>query len=251
MNTTMSTPTAPLVIIPTYNEAENITGIVERLRDAVPHAHVLVVDDNSPDGTGDIVDALAAADPHHIHVLHRLVKDGLAGAYLAGFAWGLDRGYPVLVEMDADGSHRPEQLPAILEALNSNSAAMAQGSRWVPGGSVVNWPLSRKLLSKGGSFYARTMLGMTTRDLTGGFRAYTADILRAIRLDTVAAKGYSFQIDLARRVHLAGGLIVEVPITFADRTLGESKMSSFIIVEALAKVTGWGVDRLLHRSPLA
>lgn len=239
----------PLVIIPTYNEAENITGILDRLRAAVPHAHILVVDDNSPDGTGDIVDARAAADPHHIHVLHRLVKDGLAGAYLAGFAWGLDLGYPVLVEMDADGSHRPEQLPSILEALHSNHAAMSQGSRWVPGGSVINWPLSRKLLSKGGSFYARLMLGMKTRDLTGGFRAYTAQILQQIHLDTVATKGYSFQIDLARRVHAAGGTIVEVPITFADRTAGESKMSSFIIIEALAQVTRWGAQRLFGRRP--
>ena len=182
-----------LVVIPTYNERENIDMITSRLRAAVPDAHILIADDNSPDGTGQRADELAAADDH-IQVLHRLGKEGLGAAYLAGFAWGLERGYGVLVEHDADGSHQPEQLPLLLDALRD--ADMVKGSRWVPGGKIVNWPKSRQLISKSGSLWTRWMLGVPLKDATGGFNAFRADTLRGIKLDQIASAGYCFQIDL-------------------------------------------------------
>lgn len=226
-----------LVIIPTYNEAPNIESIIGRLRAAVPAAHVLVADDNSPDGTGVIADKLAAADDH-VHVMHRKGKEGLGAAYLAGFAWGLDEGYDVLVEMDADGSHQPEQLPLMLDALQS--ADMVKGSRYVKGGSVVNWPAYRKAISRGGSIYSRLVLGVPIHDMTGGFTAFRASALRMIGLDEVASAGYCFQIDLARRAHAKGLVIKEVPIEFVERELGESKMSQAIVLEALLRTTTWG-----------
>lgn len=228
-----------LVVIPTYNEAANIETIVSRLRAAVPDAHTLIADDNSPDGTGDIADRLVAADDH-VHVMHRKGKEGLGAAYLAGFHWGLDNGYDVIVEMDADGSHQPEQLPAILEALKT--ADMVKGSRYVPGGSVVNWPTSRLLLSRGGSLWTRWCTGMKVRDITGGFNAFRADTLRTIDLDEVASAGYSFQLDLAWRVARAGLTIAEVPIEFVEREFGESKMSRNIVTEALIRTTLWGAE---------
>ncbi len=227
-----------LVIIPTYNESGSLPGIVERLRAAVPQAHVLIADDNSPDGTGALADELASADDH-IFVLHRPGKAGLGAAYLAGFEWGLQRGYDVLVEMDADGSHRPEDLPRLLEAIDSR-ADVALGSRWVPGGSVVNWPLSRKVLSRGGSLYTRLALGIPTRDATGGFRAYRSEALRSLDLDSVTSNGYCFQIDLLWRALQRGFVVVEVPITFVEREIGSSKMHRGIVVEALTKVGQWG-----------
>ncbi|MGC4950587.1 polyprenol monophosphomannose synthase [Streptomyces sp. DT224] len=227
-----------LVIIPTYDEAENIKPIVNRVRAAVPEAHILVADDNSPDGTGKLADELAAADDH-VHVLHRKGKEGLGAAYLAGFRWGMDHGYGVLVEMDADGSHQPEELPRLLTALKG--ADLVLGSRWVPGGRVVNWPKSREFISRGGSTYSRLMLGLRTRDVTGGYRAFRADTLKGIGLDAVASQGYCFQVDLARRAVDAGFHVVEVPITFVDREIGDSKMSKDILVEALWRVTAWGV----------
>ncbi|MFK0103066.1 MULTISPECIES: polyprenol monophosphomannose synthase [unclassified Streptomyces] len=227
-----------LVIIPTYNEAENIKPIVSRVRAAVPEAHILVADDNSPDGTGKLADELAA-DDEHVHVLHRKGKEGLGAAYLAGFRWGMDHDYGVLVEMDADGSHQPEELPRLLTALKG--ADLVLGSRWVPGGRVVNWPKSREFISRGGSTYSRLMLGLRTRDVTGGYRAFRTETLKGIGLDAVASQGYCFQVDLARRAIEAGFHVVEVPITFVDREVGDSKMSKDILVEALWRVTAWGV----------
>ncbi len=231
-----------LVIIPTYNEAENIKTIVGRVRGAVPEAHVLIADDNSPDGTGKLADELAAADDH-VHVLHRKGKEGLGAAYLAGFRWGLERDYGVLIEMDADGSHQPEELPRLLTALKG--ADLVLGSRWVPGGRVVNWPKSREFLSRGGSTYSRLMLDVPIRDVTGGFRAFRRETLEGLGLGEVASQGYCFQVDLARRAVKAGYHVVEVPITFVERQLGDSKMSRDIVVEALWRVTSWGVgDRV-------
>jgi dolichol-phosphate mannosyltransferase len=227
-----------LVIIPTYNESENIERIVARVRSSVPDAHVLVADDNSPDGTGKQADALADADPH-VHVLHRLGKEGLGAAYLAGFSWGLDRGYEVLVEMDADGSHQPEQLPRLLDALAG--ADLVLGSRWVPGGSVVNWPKSREFLSRGGNLWTRIALGVPLKDITGGYRAFRRQTLLGLGLDNVASAGYCFQVDLAWRALKAGFTVVEVPITFVEREYGDSKMSQKIVLEALLLTTAWGV----------
>ena len=228
-----------LVIIPTYNESESLPGVIERLRRAVPDANVLIADDNSPDGTGRLADDLAAKDSH-IHVLHRAGKEGLGKAYLAGFAWGLERGYDVLVEMDADGSHRPEELPRLLAQMPS--ADVVLGSRWVPGGSVVNWPASRRLLSQGGSLYTRMALGIPTRDATGGYRAYRASALASLDLATVESNGYCFQIDLLWRALQRGLVVREVPITFVEREAGTSKMSNRIVREALLNVTRWGAS---------
>lgn len=240
----MTSPSYPfrvLVIIPTYNEAENITTIVSRLHAAQPHAHVLVVDDNSPDGTGDIADRLAAADEQdRIHVMHRTQKNGLGGAYIAGFHWGLDNGYEVLVEMDADGSHAPEQLHRLLDAIAAG-ADLVCGSRYVPGGSTVNWPKRREVLSRGGNLYSRLALGSDLRDITGGYRAFRRKVLETIDIDTVESQGYCFQVDLAWRTVRAGFDVREVPITFVERQVGESKMSGDIVREALVKVTIWGL----------
>jgi dolichol-phosphate mannosyltransferase len=231
-----------LVIIPTYNECENILRIVERLRTAVPEADVLIVDDNSPDGTGDMADELSVSDSS-VHAIHRLGKQGLGAAYIAGFGWGLDQGYDVLVEMYADGSHDPTQLPRLLERLRT--ADLVLGSRYVPGGTVVNWPKSREFLSRGGNLYVRTVLGLPLADATGGYRAFRADALRALDLTDVGSAGYVFQVDLANRVSGANLRIAEVPITFVEREFGVSKMNGNIVAEALWQVTRWGArDRL-------
>ena len=226
------------VIVPTYNERANIEPTVGRVRSAVPEADLLVVDDNSPDGTGEIADKLAAEDSH-VHVLHRDRKAGLGAAYIAGFHWALEEGYDVIVEMDADGSHRPEELPRLLDALAS--ADLVLGSRYVPGGTVLNWPKSRELLSRGGNTYARLMLGIKLKDATGGYRAYRAAALRKIALDEVESQGYCFQIDLAMRAIRAGLTVTEVPITFVERVHGTSKMSRAVVAEALWRVTVWGI----------
>lgn len=233
-----------LVIIPTYNESESLPGVIARVRESVPDADVLVADDNSPDGTGRLADELAASDPH-IHVLHRPGKEGLGRAYLAGFAWGLERGYDVLVEMDADGSHRPEELPRLLAQIPHSDVVL--GSRWVPGGSVVNWPLSRRVLSQGGSLYTRLALGIPTRDATGGYRAYRASALRELDLATVDSNGYCFQIDLLWRALQRGLVVREVPITFVEREAGTSKMSGRIVREALVNVARWGAGHRLRQ----
>lgn len=226
-----------LVVIPTYNEAENIESIIARLLTAVPTTDVLVVDDGSPDGTGDLADKLAADDPR-VHVLHRTAKAGLGAAYLAGFDWGLGRGYDLLVEMDADGSHQPEQLPALLARISD--ADLVIGARWIPGGSVVNWPKYRELLSRGANTYARMALGMPVHDSTAGFRVFRRRTLESIELAEVRSQGYCFQIDLTRRTLAAGLRVVEVPITFVERELGQSKMTGNIIQEAFVNVARWG-----------
>jgi len=227
-----------LVVVPTYNEAENVATVVARVRAAVPRADLLVVDDASPDGTGQIADTLADSDAA-VHVLHRSAKEGLGAAYLAGFAWGLEAGYDVLVEMDADGSHHPEQLPRLLGAL-AGGADLVLGSRWVDGGRVEDWPLHRLALSRGGNTYARLVLGVPIYDITGGYRAFRAAALRTLDLSSVASQGYCFQVDLAYRAVRAGLRVEEVPITFTEREQGVSKMSGAIVAEALLRVTQWG-----------
>jgi dolichol-phosphate mannosyltransferase len=239
-----------LVIIPTYNESENLERIVARLHAHNPGVHVLVADDNSPDGTGEIADKLAALD-QRVHVLHREGKQGLGAAYIAGFRWGLEAGYGILVEMDADGSHRPEDLPRLLDALRDQGADLVIGSRYVKGGAVVNWPKSREILSRGGNRYVRVAIGMKLRDATGGYRVFRRSALEGIRLEQVESAGYCFQVDMARRAVRAGFEVVEVPITFVERELGTSKMSRAIILEALWRSTVWGLrDRTARLSGL-
>ena len=242
-----------IVILPTYNERENIGSVVGRVRASTPEVDVLVVDDGSPDGTGEIADALAATDAS-VHVLHRAGKEGLGAAYRAGMSWALEAGYEAVVEMDADGSHRPEELPALLAALRAvpsgdgaDGADLVLGSRWVAGGGVVNWPAHRRLLSRGGSAYSRFCLGVRARDVTGGYRAFTADALRRIHFGDVDSQGYCFQIDMLRRAYDAGLAVVEVPITFVEREHGASKMTGGIVAEAMLRVTGWGIVGLPKR----
>lgn len=228
-----------LIVVPTYNEADNVGGIVERVSRAVPAAEILIADDNSPDGTGAVADRLAAADPR-VHVLHRPGKQGLGAAYVAGFCWARDHGYDAVVEMDADGSHAPEELPRLLDA--ARDADVVIGSRWLPGAHVVNWPWHRLMLSKVGNFYTKAALGMPVSDATGGFRVYRVPTLEKIDFESVLSQGYSFQVELAWRAHQAGFRAVEVPITFAERERGASKMSPTIIGEALWRVTMWGLQ---------
>jgi dolichol-phosphate mannosyltransferase len=228
-----------LVVIPTYNEAENIGIVVDRLRRAAPAVDVLIADDGSPDGTGEIADGLAAADAQ-IAVLHRAGKQGLGAAYVAGFAVARERDYDAVVEMDADGSHAPEELPLLLDALAD--AEVVLGSRWVRGGKVVNWPLHRLLLSRGGNLYTRLALGMPFKDATGGYRAYRLPVLDKIDVESVASEGYCFQVDLAWRAYRSGFRVAEIPITFAERERGASKMSSSIVREALWRVTVWSAQ---------
>jgi dolichol-phosphate mannosyltransferase len=234
-----------VVIIPTYNERENVEDIVGRLRAAVPEAHVLVADDNSPDGTGRIADRLAA-DDDHVEVMHRVAKEGLGAAYLAGFAWAIERDYDVIVEMDADGSHQPEQLHRLLTELRS--ADVVLGSRWVAGGSVVNWPRHRELISRGGSLYSRLALAVPLRDVTGGYRAFRTTALRKLDLATVQSQGYCFQVDLAWRAVQQGLTVREVPIEFVERVRGDSKMSQGIVAEAFWRVTVWGAKDKTERA---
>lgn len=236
----MNTVERVLVVIPTYNEADNIEPIVKRLRVSVPEAHALVVDDGSPDGTGDLADGLAAADDH-VHVMHRTAKNGLGAAYIAGFRWALENGYEAVVEMDADGSHAPEELPRLLSALHD--ADLVLGSRWVAGGEVRNWPRSRFLISRCGNLYTRIALGLPFKDATGGYRVYRAPVLEKLSLDSVSSQGYCFQVDLVWRSWRSGFRVVEVPITFTERERGQSKMGSKIVVEALWRVTWWGLTQ--------
>ena len=236
-----------LVIIPTFNERENLPLILQRLHQARPDVHVLIVDDSSPDGTGQLADDLASADPERIHVMHRTTKDGLGAAYLAGFAWGLSRGYSTLVEMDADGSHAPEQLHRLLDAVDAG-ADLAIGSRYVDGGTVRNWPWRRIALSKVANTYSRLLLGIGVHDITAGYRAYRREVLEKLDLDGVDSKGYCFQIDLTWRTVSNGFVVVEVPIMFTERELGVSKMSGSNIREALVKVAQWGISGRLARN---
>jgi len=234
-----------LVVIPTLNELDNLPTILDRLHAAVPAAHVLVVDDASPDGTGRLADERAAADSR-VHVLHRAGKAGLGAAYVAGFRWALERDYDAVVEMDADGSHAPEQLPDLLAGLDR--ADVVLGSRWVAGGSVVDWPKRRELLSRGGNAYTRLLLRVPVRDATGGYRVYSRRVLQALDLDSVASQGYCFQVDLLWRALQAGFTVTEVPIRFVERVAGASKMSGAIVREALWRVTVWGVADRARRS---
>lgn len=231
-------PGRMVVIVPTYNEALNLEGIVGRLLRTVPAADVMVVDDASPDGTGDLADRLAAADPR-VSVVHRAGKAGLGAAYLAGFAVALDRGYAVVGEMDADGSHQPEQLPLLIDALAD--ADLVIGSRWIPGGSVVNWSRFRMALSVGGNLYARALLGIPVHDVTAGFRLFRAATLERIGLEAVESVGYCFQTDLTLRTVRAGLRVREVPIEFRERERGESKMDRAVAVESLRRITLWGL----------
>jgi dolichol-phosphate mannosyltransferase len=233
-----------VMIIPTYNEADNLVWIVDRLLAAAPGTDVLVVDDGSPDGTGRLADAIAAKEPR-VSVLHRTEKAGLGAAYLHGFDVALERGYDVVGEMDADGSHQPEQLHRLVDALAD--ADLVIGSRWVPGGSVVNWSLFRKALSVGGNLYARLLLGVPVRDLTAGFRLFRAGTLRTIDLHDVESVGYCFQADLALRTTRAGLRVREVPIDFLERERGESKMDREVAVESLRRITRWGVEERRRR----
>lgn len=241
----MTEPTGPvLVVIPTYNERDNLGPVLSRLHTAVPEADVLVVDDGSPDGTGALADEMAAKDDR-IRVLHRREKAGLGAAYLAGFATAMSGKHQVVVEMDADGSHAPEDLPALLSALAD--ADLVLGSRYVPGGEVVNWPLHRQWLSRGGNLYSRLALGVPIRDITGGYRVFRRQVLEELDLQEVSSQGYCFQVDMAWRAVQAGFRVHEVPITFTERERGTSKMSGGIVAEALWRVTRWGAARLLRR----
>jgi dolichol-phosphate mannosyltransferase len=226
------------MVVPTYNEADNVAWLVGRVLAAVPTADVLVVDDGSPDGTGAIAEELAAADPR-VSVLHRAAKEGLGKAYLAGFRWALERDYDVIGEIDADGSHQPEQLPELLAALDH--ADLVIGSRWVPGGSVTNWAPSRELLSRGGNLYTRLLLGMPVHDATAGYRLFRRTTLERIDLDGVSSMGYVFQADLAFRTIRAGLRVVEVPIEFVERERGDSKMTRTVATESLRRITRWGL----------
>jgi dolichol-phosphate mannosyltransferase len=238
---------AVLVVIPTYDEVGNLAAVLDRLHAAVPTAHALVVDDNSPDGTGELADARAAAD-ERVHVLHRTQKAGLGPAYVAGFSWAAEHGYGVVVEMDADGSHPPERLPALLAALEE--ADLVLGSRYVPGGSVVDWPPHRLALSRAGNLYTRWALRLPLADATGGFRAARMELVSTLPFAEVASQGYCFQVDWAWRAVRGGARVVEVPIAFSERTVGRSKMSGSIVGEALARVTLWGIqDRLADWLP--
>lgn len=240
---TASTPLRrALVVVPTYNEVESLPVTVSRLL-AASDAEVLVVDDNSPDGTGAVADELARHE--RVNVLHRTGKEGLGRAYLAGFSWGLERGYPVLIEMDADGSHPPEELDRMRALLDSDpDVGLVIGSRWITGGSVVDWPARREWLSRGANTYARLALGIPIRDITAGFRVYRSEALTpVVRRGDVDSRGYCFQIDMTIRTHDAGWRILESPIQFRDRQAGASKMSAAIVVEAMTRLTGWAIGR--------
>jgi dolichol-phosphate mannosyltransferase len=228
-----------LVVMPTFNEAGNVGPLTERIRRAAPAVDVLIADDNSPDGTGAVADRLATGDDH-VHVLHRPGKQGLGAAYAAGFGWAREHGYDAVVEMDADGSHRPEDLPRLLDA--AARADVVIGSRWAPGGRAVGLPWRRRVLSRAGNMYARWALGMPVRDATGGYRVYRMPALERIDVPSVSSQGFAFQVELSRRAQRTGCRIAEVPITFAERQRGSSKMSFLIIAEALLRITAWAVQ---------
>lgn len=246
-----------LVIVPTYNEKENISSLLSRVRSAASQCHILVVDDASPDGTGDIVEDLRR-DDDHLHILHRTKKDGLGAAYREAMAWALTQNYEYIVQMDADGSHLPEQLPSLLDAVQKTHNAKTRlknspqykgadvviGSRWITGGSIVNWPFHRIVISRAGSFYARIMLGLPFSDITGGYRIFTASALKLISFQDVESQGYCFQIDMLKRAYQAGLQVAESPITFIEREYGVSKMSGRIIIEAMFRTTLWGAQRI-------
>jgi dolichol-phosphate mannosyltransferase len=234
-----------LVVIPTYNEIDSIEQVIARVLEADGRAEVLVVDDSSPDGTGDLVDKLAAGEPR-LHLLRRGGKQGLGAAYRAGFAWGMERGYDALVEMDADLSHPPQRLPVLLDGLGQ--ADLVIGSRYVRGGATVNWSPLRKLISRGGNLYVQLALGLPVQDATAGYRAYRREVLEALPVSAVASNGYCFQVEMAHRTWQEGFRVIEVPITFTERASGVSKMSQRIVLEALLRVAAWAVTGGRHRT---
>lgn len=229
-----------LIIVPTYNERENLPELVSQIFGEVPHAHILVVDDNSPDGTGALADSLAAADAR-VHVMHRAGKLGLGTAYIGGFKWALKRDYERVFEMDADFSHQPKYLPTFLE--RAEEADLVLGCRYMKGGGTEDWTFMRRMISKGGNLYARVVMGLRFKDLTGGFKCFRREVLETLDLDAVKSKGYAFQIELTYRAHLAGFKIAEVPIIFPDRKLGQSKMSGRIVREAMLNVVKLRFDK--------
>ena len=231
------------VLVPTYQELHTLASIVHRIFEHNPDVHVLVIDDNSPDGTGKLADQLKAKYAN-LEVLHRKSKNGLGAAYIDGFNNSIND-FDVLVEMDADGSHDPQDLVTILKEIPNYDCVL--GSRWVPGGKVVNWPKSREILSRGGNSYARLMLGIDIADATGGFRAYKTSTLKELDLSEIDSQGYCFQVDMVRRLLKKGFKIKEVPITFTERTIGTSKMSRNIVLEAFLKIGIWGLQRLFSR----
>jgi dolichol-phosphate mannosyltransferase len=231
-----------LVIVPTFNERESLTSVLTAIRDAQPGIHVLVVDDNSPDGTGQLADEFALAHPD-VHVIHRTSKDGLGPAYLAGFRWAFDRHYDWVVEIDADGSHNPRDIPTLLGVARGVTADLVLGSRWVTGGRVDGWSMVRQLVSRAGNAFARFALKSRVRDMTAGFRVLRVETLRELHLETIASSGYCFQIEITDRIDERGGTIIEHPITFIERARGKSKMHLGIVLEALVRITGWGVGR--------
>lgn len=233
-----------LIVMPTYNEVANLKPTLSGIFAQTPEVEVLVVDDNSPDGTGRLAQFMAGGEPR-LHVMHRTAKNGLGPAYLAGFEWALERGYDLICEMDMDGSHRPEDFRRMLDvAVMNPDVDLVIGSRRVPGGATVNWPWLRDMISRGGSWYARTMLGLPVHDMTAGFRIYRASMLASLGLERVQANGYVFQVDMTRRVAAVGGVIREVPIVFVERVRGNSKMSTRIVAEAMLMVTRWGLERM-------
>jgi len=235
----------PLVVLPTYNESENIERVLRRIRVALPEASVLVVDDGSPDGTAEIAERLGK-ELGQVELLRRPAKAGLGSAYRAGFAWGLERGFDALAEMDSDLSHDPDALGSLVAPLD-DGVDLVIGSRYIPGGSIPNWRLHRRLLSQGGNIYASLLLGLHVTDSTSGFRAYSGEILRRIDLSRVRADGYGFQVEMVHQVLELGGTVAEVPIRFVDRVEGKSKMSAYIVVEALGLVTWWALLRVVRK----
>lgn len=232
-----------VICIPTYNERESLPGLLDRTRAAVPEADILVIDDSSPDGTGAYADERAKADPQ-IHVMHRTAKEGLGRAYLAGFEWAIEHGYSHVCEMDADGSHRPEQLPDLLaRADKSDKPELVIGSRWTDGGEVVNWPKHREVLSRAGNLYIKMWLNLPAKDATAGFRVYRADALKRLDFAAVESRGYFFQVDMTLKMADVGARIAEVPISFVEREAGTSKMSGNIIQEAFLRATKLGMER--------
>jgi dolichol-phosphate mannosyltransferase len=236
-----------LVLLPTYNEALNLKSMVRRIAEVEPTADILILDDNSPDGTGVLAEKLASFNPQ-IFVKHRPLKEGLGAAYIEGFQWGIERNYDRFTEIDCDGSHPPEALPKMMHVLDTSSAGLVIGSRWVPGGSVRNWPWKRQFLSRGANLYTRIALGLSVKDATGGFRTYTRAALEKIDWSDLSSRGYFFQVEMTYRLHQAGISVVEIPIEFVERELGKSKMSGGIIVEAMAGVTSRGAQRILARA---
>ena len=238
-----------LVIVPTYNEAQSVPRLISSVLELLPAIHILVVDDGSPDGTANICQSIADADSlGRVHVMRRAGKQGLGSAYIAGFGWGAARGYEAMIEMDADGSHRPIDLVGIVAAFDADeSIDCVIGSRWMSGGKVVNWAKQREALSRGANKYAQFMLGLKVNDITAGFRVYRSNLLAKIDFATVVSEGYCFQIEMTRKVVGLGAKIKELPITFVEREFGVSKMNGNIVIEAMSRVTLWGLSRIFRR----